>query len=134
MTKNVDSDGSALVGGRPDEIVILKAVGRHTRMAKEITITDSGAYGVSSHDGRRVYFMELARTVRLPDVFQAGRALSNLAPDEFVIRGALVAGLSRRFRRILISKRDVDVTIVSVARLYIIFDIEGVMYFSRSGH
>lgn len=113
------------VGSQPDELIVLKAHGKRNRMAKTLSLS-AGQHVVGDHDGRSVFLLSHARTEKIGNVLDAARALARVAGDEFIIRGALVAGLPPRFRRLLHPKLGVPATIVAVPRSYVALDIDGV--------
>ena len=108
-----------------DELVVLQALGKRNRMAKSISLLPNGEYAVTPHDGRKVYLVAHARTVKLKNVLDVARALCSVASDEFIIRGSLVPGLPPRFRRLLHAKPTAPATLVETPRSYIILDIDG---------
>ena len=108
------------------ELVVLRALGRHTRMAKTIRRATDGRLLVEPHDGRRVYLVAHARTLNLSDIMQAGRGLAVIAGDEFVVRGAIrVTANPRRMRRLLHARPATPATMAEVPRRYVLFDIDG---------
>ena len=107
VENDVLADPSCLISAGQCELVVLRALGRHTRMAKTIRRATDGRLLVEPHDGRRVYLVAHARTLNLSDIMQAGRGLAVIAGDEFVVRGAIhVTANPRRMRRLLHARPD----------------------------
>ena len=116
----------SLISAGQCELVVLRALGRHTRMAKTIRRATDGRLLVEPHDGRRVYLVAHARTLNLSDIMQAGRGLAVIAGDEFVVRGAIrVTANPRRMRRLLHARPATPATMAEVPRRYVLFDIDG---------
>ena len=119
-------DQSRLISAGDSDLVVLRALGRHTRMAKTIRRTTDGRALVKSHDGRKVYHVAHARTLNLSNVLQAARGLATVANDEFVVRGAIHASANpRRMRRLLHAKPSCPATMAEVPRRYVLFDVDG---------
>ena len=115
-----------LISAGPSDLVVLRALGKHTRMAKTIRRTTDGRLLVEPHDGRRVYQVAHARTLNLGNILQAGRGLAEIADDEFVVRGAIHASANpRRMRRLLHARPTCPATMAEVPRRYVLFDIDG---------
>ena len=122
---DVLADQSRLISAGPSDLVVLRALGKHTRMAKTIRRTTDGLV-VEPHDGRKVYLVAHARTLSLSDILEAGRGLAVVADDEFVVRGAIHASANpRRMRRLLHARPDLSATMAEVPRRYVLFDIDG---------
>ena len=119
-------DPACLISAGPCDLVVLRALGKHTRMAKTIRRATDGRLLVEPHDGRRVYQVAHARTLSLSNILQAGRGLATIAGDEFVVRGAIHASANpRRMRRLLHAKPTCPATMVEVPRSYVLFDVDG---------
>lgn len=114
-----------IIAAGPNDLVVLKACGKHTRMAKSILRTSSGSLATEPHDGCKAYHFAHARTEDVSSIPQAARAFSQIQSDEFVIRGALFARLPAKFRRLLHPDGKTLPTVSHVARSYVIFDIDG---------
>lgn len=116
---------SSVVAGNPNNLVILKALGKHNRMAKSISSSANGTHVIGNHDTRKVYMVSHSATKEIRNVVDAARALCRVGANEFVLRGGLVKGLGSQFRRILHAKPNARATIVGVPRSYVILDIDG---------
>ena len=119
-------DANDLIGAGASDLVVLRALGKRQRMAKTIRQTTDGRSVVEPHDGRRVFQVSHARTLKIDDIVQAGRALARVAADEFVVRGAIRASANtRRMRRLLHPKDNTPATMAEVPRAYVLFDVDG---------
>jgi len=117
---------SCLISAGPSDLVVLRALGKHTRMAKTIRRASDGRLLVEPHDGRRVYQVAHVRTLNFSNILQAGRGLATIAGDEFVVRGAIRASANpRRMRRLLHARPTCPATMAEVPRRYILFDVDG---------
>jgi hypothetical protein len=117
---------SCLISAGPSDLVVLRALGKHSRMAKTIRRATDGRLLVEPHDGRRVYQVAHVRTLNFSNILQAGRGLATIADDEFVVRGAILASANpRRMRRLLHAKPTCPATMAEVPRRYVLFDIDG---------
>jgi hypothetical protein len=117
---------SRLIGAGDSDLVVLRALGRHTRMAKTIRRPTAGRLLVEPHDGRRVYQVAHARTLDLANIVQAGRGLAGIADDEFVVRAAIQPGANpQRMRRLLHAKPNCPATMAELPRRYVLFDVDG---------
>ena len=126
VESDVLADPSCLISAGPSDLVVLRALGKHTRMAKTIRRTTDGRLLVEPHDGRRVYQVAHARTLNLGNIVQAGRGLAGIADDEFVVRGAIHASANpRRMRRLLHARPNCPATMAEVPRRYVLFDVDG---------
>ena len=115
-----------LISAGPNDLVVLRALGKHQRMAKTIRRTTDGRSVIEAHDGRKVFHVSHARTLNLDTILQGGRGLATIDDDEFVIRGAVRTSANpRRMRRLLHPKDDSPATLAEVPRAYVIFDIDG---------
>ena len=70
---NVEINQSCLISAGDTDLVVLRALGKHTRMAKTIRRTADLRVLVEPHDGRRVYQVAHARTLNLSNILQAAR-------------------------------------------------------------
>ena len=123
---NVEINQSCLISAGDTDLVVLRALGKHTRMAKTIRRTADLRVLVEPHDGRRVYQVAHARTLNLSNILQAARGLEIIASDEFVVRGAIYASANpRRMRRLLHARPTCPATMAEVPRRYVLFDIDG---------
>ena len=110
----------------PYDLVVLRALGRRRRMAKTIRHGADRSFIVEPHDGRAVFHVAHARTLNVASIVKAGRGLTTIAGDEFVIRGAIQADANtQRMRRLLHPKENNPATLAEVARAYVIFDVDG---------
>ena len=126
VENDVSADPASVISAGPSDLVVLRALGKHTRMAKTIRRTTDGRLLVEPHDGRRVYQVAHARTLNLSNILQAGRGLTTIADDEFVVRGPILASANpRRMRRLLHAKPTCPATMVEVPRSYVVFDVDG---------
>ena len=54
VENDVSADPASVISAGPSDLVVLRALGKHTRMAKTIRRTTDGRLLVQPHDGRRV--------------------------------------------------------------------------------
>ena len=115
-----------LISAAPNDLVVLRALGKRRRMAKTIRQTRDGRSLIEPHDGRTVFHVAHARTLDMGNILQAGRGLATVTEDEFVVRGAVHVSANRqRMRRLLHPKNGSPATLAEVPRAYVIFDVDG---------
>ena len=122
----VSDHSNGLVGASPNDLLVLRALGKRRRMAKTIRPTSAGQSLIEPHDGRTVFYVAHARTLNAVNLLQAGRGLATIADDEFIVRGAVFASADRtRMRRLLHAKDNSPATMAEVSRAYVFFDVDG---------
>ena len=82
LERGMLADSSSLISAGQCDLVVLRALGKHKRMAKTIRRATDGRLLVEPHDDRRVYHVAHARTLNLSNILQAGRGLAIIANDE----------------------------------------------------
>jgi hypothetical protein len=121
MSSAATSPSSTVIGGAPDELVVLRALGG-ARMTKRIT--QAGSDLIVEPQTNPMLFMH-ARTEKAADVLRLGLALARIGSDEIVVRGAIIGTANpQKMRRLLNARVNAPATIAEVARRVLLLDLD----------